>query len=493
MGRTAVVTKVLLVLAFLVVGAVRVAYIYCRNPEQMRLPETRPAKTFTADEAFRRDMAAKEGLFGTRAGYNDIVARNLLTFKRFAAWAPLSGRQAWEGTAEAPPPATAFVAPGYPVLLAAVYKFAGPTAANPTSFLWLFLVQSVIGALGCVFAFYLARRVFKSTFAGWLALLATGISYFLVRAVAQVDPAVLTATMITASVLTIVSAGDSGSFWRHVLAGLVAGLTVLVAPMYLIVLPFAYLWTLAYGKASAGKRFGLSLVCILFFALAVAPWTYRNYNVFGRIVPIESSVGYHLWLGNNQAATGTEETDTDTAVETAAFGSLPADAKERLAQTANEVDRDCLLAKQAWEWMRHSDRAVGLRLRTWAFFWTGRYPWVDRLMNVPERGALALAIVLLTLVLAVLGIAAGKTERQRGLAWMIYLVLILYPLVYAFSHVTTQALYRVALDPLLLVLAAYAVAAFFTGGRIGRERELPPEEEQEQDLLQPGIPMARMG
>ena len=52
---------------------------------------------------------------------------------------------------------------------------------------------------------------------------------------------------------------------------------------------------------------------------------------------------------------------------------------------------------------------------------------------------------------------------------MLYIVLLAYPIPYVLTHVTALPIYRLALDPLLYVLAAYAVVRFISGGRVGRE------------------------
>lgn len=39
-------------------------------------------------------------------------------------------------------------------------------------------------------------------------------------------------------------------------------------------------------------------------ALAIAPWTVRNYRLFGELVPISANSGTNLWMGNNPDATG---------------------------------------------------------------------------------------------------------------------------------------------------------------------------------------------
>jgi len=475
MRRTSAVTKILLLVAFLAAVAARVGYFHVLHPEAKDVPTTRPAGTLSAEEAVRRDMWKKEHFNGT-------VARNLVTTGRFAGWAPLSGREAWRGTADDPAPGTAFVAPGYPVLLAGIYKLTGPANVE-SNFTVLFFVQAVIGALGCIFAFYLARRVFGSTLVGWLAWLATAGSYFLITSAVKVNPQVLAGTLVTWSVLMIVAAADTASLWRYLLAGVVAGLTVLVVPGFLVVLPLAYLWMLTYGKGSGGKRFALSLVCVLLFVVVVAPWTIRNYTVFNKVVPVTDSFGYHFWVGNNARANGGDRVLGGSVEATA----LRPQARQKYEAVGHEVERYRTMARDAYTWIREDAfRSIQLRLHTYTFFWFGRNAWLKHPLDYQHPMVLPVTVLMLMLVLV--GVGVRKTERQRARAWMLYIVLLLYPIPYALSHVTSLPTHRLPLDPLLLILAAYAVATFVTGGRVGKEKAEKPEPKatSEPDLsLQP--------
>jgi len=479
MRRTSVATKIILVLAFLAAIGVRLGFVhYVRGNQQAAgkgeaVATSRPTIT-DVPTSQSAGVATDAEARWTREGYYGAVARNLLAYRRFCVWSELSGREPWEGARDDQPPGTAFVPPGYPALLAGVFK----AAPGARSYMALFAVQAVIGALGCVFVFYLARRVFRSTFVGWLAFVGTAISYFLVSAGLRINPAVLASTMVTASVLTTVAAGDTGSFWRHVLAGVVAGLTVLVIPAYLIVLPFAYLWSLAHGRAPGGKRFGLSLVCVLFFLATVAPWTIRNYRVFRTAAPVVDSLGFHAWVGNNDLATGGDlgASGLPVVVEAAREGRVPS------THLTFEVERFRDMGRWAWTWMTSSPRNVELRLKAYAYFWTGRTLWLSPGdPGKTYRNPVSVAVMALMFILALVGIGARKNDGQRALAWMIYLVLILFPLPYAVTHAGQDATFRLPLDPLLLILAAYAVATFLTGGRVALER-VEPEAGDEDDL-----------
>ncbi|MGE0455627.1 MAG: ArnT family glycosyltransferase [Vicinamibacteria bacterium] len=91
-------------------------------------------------------------------------------------------------------------------------------------------------------------------------------------------------------------AADGAPGWRPAaLAGVLWGLAVLVRETSLYLTPLVALWLLVrrgrQGRARAAAFFLAAL-------LAIAPWTYRNWVVFGAFVPVSTAGGLNLWQGN---------------------------------------------------------------------------------------------------------------------------------------------------------------------------------------------------
>ena len=94
---------------------------------------------------------------------------------------------------------------------------------------------------------------------------------------------------------------------RALLAGLVLGLAALVRPQALL-LPLVY----AGGLVLTG-RMGWAVIveqirCVVLagiaMAVVVAPWTWRNHQLYGEPVLISSNGGITLWMGNTQGTDG---------------------------------------------------------------------------------------------------------------------------------------------------------------------------------------------
>jgi hypothetical protein len=52
------------------------------------------------------------------------------------------------------------------------------------------------------------------------------------------------------------------------------------------------------------KRLAMNLISIFIFLLILSPWVVRNYRVHDAFVPFVTNMGYNLWIGNGEGATG---------------------------------------------------------------------------------------------------------------------------------------------------------------------------------------------
>lgn len=91
---------------------------------------------------------------------------------------------------------------------------------------------------------------------------------------------------------------------RALLAGLVLGLAALVRPQALL-LPLVY----AGGMPLTTREKSVDqLRCIVLagvvMALVIAPWTWRNYKLYGEPVLISTNGGVTLWIGNSPGSDG---------------------------------------------------------------------------------------------------------------------------------------------------------------------------------------------
>jgi 4-amino-4-deoxy-L-arabinose transferase-like glycosyltransferase len=234
------------------------------------------------------------------------------------------------------------------------------------------------------------------------------------------------------------------------LMGGYCGLAALVNPALLLALLAVMGWT-AWGSTAwqTRKRLRYSpLLGVLVLVVVFAPWPIRNARVFGAFIPLRSTVGFELWMGNRAGATGFLD--------------------ESLFPLFNRREFDLYVSKGEVAYMRDKSAqaktyirahpAEFLRLSTMRFirFWTG---------TGNKEGSVFFTLhAVLTTSLGLMGIWRILKSGRVSVSVLFILPLILFPLPYYITHAEFR--YRLVIDPLLTILAAYAV----TGSRDRAER-----------------------
>lgn len=183
---------------------------------------------------------------------------------------------------------------GYPGLMAAGYALFGSYAEVAM------LENALLGALGAFAAFRLAARVGlrgPAILAGACAALHPSLLFY--------TPALMTegVTAVAFVVLGWLSLdARSRGTWCRLLLGLVAGITVLIRPQALLLIPVFG----AFAAASAGWARLRSALLVTALSLAVClPWTLRNCVRLQSCTFVSANGGWNLFIGSADKATGT--------------------------------------------------------------------------------------------------------------------------------------------------------------------------------------------
>jgi 4-amino-4-deoxy-L-arabinose transferase-like glycosyltransferase len=344
---------------------------------------------------------------------------------------------------------TAWLAPLYPYLLAGVFKVFGVYTIK--SAIVILSINSIFSALTVLVVYRIAKRTFgprAALWAGWLAALFPYAWYWAIKWAWETS----LATLILACVflLSMRLAGiewiQKGKWQFHpqanlrdwLLFGLLWGLIALTNPSLLLWLPFCGLWLLvAQMKTSRNPRifFHATLSAVVFIAL-LCPWTFRNYYVFHRFIPVRGNFGVELRLGNTTDAIGTWRWwmhPTNNVLEMQKYEQM------------GEVAYVSLKQHEAMDFIGSHPRLFAkLCLKRFVYFWYG----------LPRAGAEAVTesrhvAFLLSSILAFGGLWA--LWRQHSPATFLYgSLLFSAPLLYymTFPH----ARYRAPIEPEMLVL-----------------------------------------
>ncbi len=213
---------------------------------------------------------------------------------------------------------TMFWPPGYPLLLAAVYK-AWPAAHELTVALAL---NAALGAATVALAYAVGRRAFGRTAAMLGAsILALFPSMIFLAGVTITETAFTFLLML--ALWLIIEAEARRSLPVLLAAGAVIGCAALVrgqaALLPLAALPF---WVMAHGtrtfplpsreggqgvRSLVARAFSPCLPALTTLTIAIAviaPWTIRNIIESGALVPISSNDGVNFYIGHSPGADG---------------------------------------------------------------------------------------------------------------------------------------------------------------------------------------------
>ena len=199
-------------------------------------------------------------------------------------------------------------APGYPIVLSAIYAVTGRSYFNVQ------LIQNLINSVSPVLMFLIAGNLI-SWRVGIASGFLTGISHHLSYYSNLVLSDSLCALPILAAIYVLVRAGfrGRGSLWTYALAGSMIGLSAWIRPNPMLMgLALALCLAVIAGWS---KRVILSgIVLASASLLTIAPITIRNYLMYGEFVPIRIGIGIVLWQGLGDASGGRFGATTDDEV-----------------------------------------------------------------------------------------------------------------------------------------------------------------------------------
>lgn len=219
----------------------------------------------------------------------------------------------------APSRPTSQQAPFYPFFLAGVFTFFGVESAG--AILVVQLIQCLAGTALVLAVVWLAWSLLpESPATGWLAGIGAAVYPTHLYMVTHLQVALWAALTLTL-LLGVVTLPRFRGTWRGaILAGVLAGLLLLIEPILALALPLCALALLVNDIGDARRRLYRSnasrhwpgasarvAAMALVAAIVIAPWVARNWRVHGQFVFIKSTFGYAFWQGNNPSSWGTDK------------------------------------------------------------------------------------------------------------------------------------------------------------------------------------------
>lgn len=351
---------------------------------------------------------------------------------------------------------TAWLSPGFPLFLAGLFKVFG--IYTKAAALAALSLDSLFSALTCIPVYFIARRSFGNAAAAW-----AGWGWALFPYAIYFSADFIWATSLTTLLMSCIfllalhlETNSSALLWAGF--GVLAGVGGLTDPIIMSAAPFLGAWAW-YRLWRGGKRWLLpGLAAVLAVTVTVSPWFIRNYETFHKVIPFRSCLGLEIYCGNNADSwhwdpPGYHPSDSDEEwAEYQQLGEVGYTAKKMQQGLAFIASHRALYATQT--------------VRRVVYLWTGYWSFGARYLHEepmdPPNIVFCTALTIVTLI----GLwCAWKTNRAVAAPYLV--VFIFFPLVYYLTH--PEDYYRRPIDPLFVILSAYAVAGWLE--RRGRSRQ----------------------
>ena len=351
---------------------------------------------------------------------------------------------------------TAWMAPVYPLLVAAIFKIFG--VYTFAAFVATVLLNILFSTLACIPLFFAAKRIAGLGVAAGAAWLWAVFPNAIIIPFEWIWDTSLSTLLAATLLWATLALADSARLRNWCAYGLLWGFTLMTNPTFLSLLPFLVGW-LAYRAHKEHRRWlsraalatGIALLCCV-------PWTIRNYLVFRAFVPLRSNLGLELWLGNN-----------DAYRERWPGWLHPIDSQAEREQYAALGEMEYVNEKrqEAIQFILSHPRMEAHLFRVrFVALWTGS---PTPAWDFVETRSLFIRFLFLSNFLAAIGAVGGLVVLYRKRSPYLFPVLV-FPLVFPCAYYFTRALlrYRHPIDPIVLFLTALALAALL---QIGAPRD----------------------
>jgi 4-amino-4-deoxy-L-arabinose transferase-like glycosyltransferase len=337
---------------------------------------------------------------------------------------------------------TAWLAPVFPALLAAVFKIFG--IYTKASALAILSLDCLFAALTCIPVFLIARQTFGGRAALWAGWIWAFFPYSINFAASFIWDTTL-ATLLMAILFLIVLKLEDAPRWRPWFGfGLVVGLAALTNAVTLAAMPFLSLWLLYRFRQRRERWFAPGAAALLGVLIVVSPWFVRNYRTFHKFIPFRSGLGFEIYCGNNADSWHWDPP-----------GYHPSDSEKEWSeyQQLGEVNYMALKKREGLAFIgAHKQLYVTQTLRRFVYVWTGFWSFGRRYLQEEPFDPPNIIFCTVFTIFAFLGLRRAWHEGGAASATPYIILFVCFPLIYYFTH--PEDYYRRPIDPMMVALAA---------------------------------------
>lgn len=191
----------------------------------------------------------------------------------------------------------AFITPGYPLFLAAVYQTFGYDDEGP--FVQIQIIQTGFDLASCFLLWLIARNIIKNNYLPLLAplLFAVNPSFVMLSSYIFTESIYVFTSLLFVYFLVKYLKNPEKNYIYALLTGVSFGVSILIRPAvvpFLIIIIFS-MTGLAFRNR---KIFKTLSILILSFGLTMSPWVIRNALTLHAFIPLAEQVGSPLLIGS---------------------------------------------------------------------------------------------------------------------------------------------------------------------------------------------------
>ena len=353
---------------------------------------------------------------------------------------------------------TAWMPPAYPWLLAGIFRVFG--VRTYASFLAAVGLNIFCSAFTCIPIYFAGKRmsgIAVATVAAWLWAFFPNTILNAFESMWEASLAALLAAIILWATLAM----EKSERWRDWIGyGLLWGVTLLTNVTLISLLPLLLGWLSyrrwkAFFNAHGSEGFVEATFSKPVFACGIAvlccvPWTIRNYTVFHRIVPMRSTLGLQMWIGNNENPQEAWKEELHPIFNSAERARYVRMGEIEYMQEKRHEAIEFMLAHPARDVRQFASRFVAT--------WSGGTP--TPLQDFIRAPGLWFRGVLVFNFFVAIGTAAGIVilwKQQSAYLFPIAVFPVIFPWAYYLTLVVPR--YRLPVDPAVMLLTAVTLQA----------------------------------
>ena len=335
---------------------------------------------------------------------------------------------------------TAFIAPIYPLIIAVVFRCFG--AFTTASAVAIMLAQTALNLVTIWLMMHVARRLFSQV-AATLAGLIWACSLPLVWMPTIFWETSLSCCLLLGMLVLVMNyhALHQMTPTHWIALGAYCSFAALTNPALLPSLAAAAIWLVVQLRRKASWWPALS---VGIFLLLFSPWPIRNAQVFHAFIPLRTTVGFELWMGNHAGADGFLDESLFPMYNRAELADYIARGEVAYVAHKSELAKAYVSAHPAIFL-----RLTAVRAKR---FWSG---------TGSRNGSKLFAVhAISTSAFGFAGIWLLWRSRRFATALLFTLPIAFFPLPYLITHAEFR--YRLVLDPILTLFSGYAITEIYT-------------------------------